>query len=590
MKYGHSLTRTRFILASLLILSSLILAACGTTTPQEQVNNEEVKNPDTFIQADIGDPDTLDPAAAYDTTSGEALELVYDTLICYDKESTTKFVPGLATEWAISPDGKTYRFHIRQGVKFSNGDELTPEDVEYTFERGMVQDYSAGPQWMFFEPFFGASSSRDNGTLMPLSQLTSAVNVDGEWVQFNLATPYEPFLQILCGYWACIVDKKWSIEQGDWDGTQASYEKLNNPESDSWPLHDKMMGTGPFTLDYWDQAVEISFSRNDNYWRGKANFQKVVIKHVEEWTTRKLMLESGDADWAYVPIEYYGEMEGVYGLTVYRDLPLVQLDSFFFVYHISDQSPFIGSGKLDGQGIPVDFFTDINVRKAFCYSFNWDDYIQQVLQGHGIQPDSPVVKGLAYYNANLPRYSFDAAKAVELFKAAWDGQLWEKGFTMTLAYNQGNTTRKTACEILAANINALNPKFQVKVAAQEWTSYNAQWRAYNLPCFQVGWIADYLDAHNFIVPWMATYGPYSKFQGYGSQAIDDLIAKGINSTSPAERQSIYDQLARQYYDDAPGILLVQPTGNRYFKDWVHGYYFNPAEPNQASNPYNLSKQ
>ena len=572
-----------------IMLVAVLLPSCSGPA-------REIKNPGTFIEATIGDPDTLDPAAAYDTASGEAIELVLEPLIYYDRESTTKFVPILATEWKVSADGKTYRFHIRKGVKFSNGDELTPADVEYSFERGMVQDYSAGPQWMLFEPLFGAdspwgASSRDaDGNLIPLSELTSKVNVDGEWVQFNLATPYEPFLQILCGSWGSIVSKKWSIEQGDWDGTEASFKKLNNPESDAWPLHAKMVGTGPFTLDYWDQGVEISFSRNDNYWRKKASFEKVVIKNVEEWTTRKLMLENGDADWVYVPIEYYGEMDGVQGLTVYRDLPIVSLDSIFFVYDISKDSPFIGSGKLDGQGIPLDFFTDINVRKGFVYSFDWNEFIQQVMQGHGIQPASPVIKGLSYYNANLPKYSHDAAKATEAFKAAWGGQVWEKGFTMTLAYNAGNTTRKTACDILAAQINALNPKFHVTVAAQQWTSYNAQWRKYLLPAFYVGWLPDYMDAHNFIVPWMASYGPFAKFQGYGSEQIDALIAKGISSTSPTERQSIYDQLAKIFYDDVPSILTVQPTGNRYFKDWVKGYFYNPAETNQASNPYNLSKR
>jgi len=571
-----------YSLLSILVALSLILTSCGPS--------KEIKNPTTFIQAGIGDPDTLDPAAAYDTASGEAIELVLEPLIYYDKESTTKFVPILATEWNVSADGKTYRFRIRKGVKFSNGNDLTPSDVEYSFERGMAQDYSAGPQWMLFEPLFGGSSSRDNDTLMPLSKITSAVNVDGEWVQFNLATPYEPFLQILCGTWGSIVDKEWCIGQGDWDGTQASYEKLNNPESDAWPLHAKMMGTGPFILDYWDQGVELSFSRNDSYWRKKASFEKVVIKNVEEWTTRKLMLENGDADMVYVPIEYYSEMDGVTGLTVYRDLPIVSLDAFFFVYKISKDSPFIGSGKLDGQGIPLDFFTDINVRKAFTYSFNWDEFIQQVMQGHGIQPASPVIKGLSYYNADLPKYSHDAAKAEQAFKAAWGGKVWEQGFTMTLAYNAGNTTRKTACDILAANINALNPKFHVTVAAQQWTSYNAQWRKYLLPCFYVGWLPDYMDAHNFIVPWMASYGPFSKFQGYGNKTIDDLIAKGIASTSSTERQSIYNQLAKIFYDDCPGILTVQPTGNRYFKDWVKGYFYNPAETNQASNPYNLSKK
>ena len=68
-----------------------------------------------------------------------------------------------------------------QGVKFSNGDVLTPDDVKYSFERGMVQDYSAGPQWLIFFPLFGVYSSRDSaGNLMPLSKLKSAITVDGE--------------------------------------------------------------------------------------------------------------------------------------------------------------------------------------------------------------------------------------------------------------------------------------------------------------------------------------------------------------------------------------------------------------------------
>ncbi len=570
----------------ILALTGILVPGCGTTA------HREIKNPDTFISATIGSPDTLDPAAAYDTASGEAIELVYDTLIWYDGESTTEFKPVLATEWNISPDGKTYRFKIRENVKFSNGNTLTPEDVEYSFERAMVQDYVGGPIWMFFEPLFGTTSSRDDeGNLMPLDELKSAVNVDGQWVQFNLHTPYEPFLQILCGTWASIMDKEWCIENGDWDGTQESYEALNNPESDAWPLHSKMMGTGPFKLEYWDEGIDIAFVRNENYWGDGPNFSRVEIKVVEEWTTRKLMLENGDADWAYVPIEYYGEMEGVPNLKVYKDLPLVQLDGFFYVYDISETSPYIGSGKLDGAGIPTDFFTDVNVRKAFTYCFDWDAFIDQVMGGHALQPASPVVKGLSYYNPNLDtKYHKDLAMAEQLFKQAWNGQLWEKGFTMTLAYNSGNTTRKTACEILANNINSLNPKFHVEVAAQEWSSYSAQFVQHNIPCFQIGWLPDFMDAHNFIVPWMSSSGYWAYFQGYSNPEADELIERGIHSTDPNERQQIYDRLAQIYYDDCPGILLDQPIGNRYFQDWVQGYYYNPAEPNQAGRIQDLNKR
>ena len=581
-------SRAVFILAAMLALA-LFLPACTNDgdEPEPTDTAKPIKNPDTFIIASIGSPDTLDPAAAYDNASGEAIQLVYETLITYDGESTTEFLPMLATEWTISADGKTYRFHIRQNVKFSNGNTLTPSDVEYSFERGMVQDYAGSPQWMIFEPLFGSGIFSADLTL---DEIKSAVEVDGEWVQFNLVAPYEPFLQILCGSWGSIVDREWSIQQGDWDGTQASFEALNDPDPNDWPLQDIMMGTGPWSLEYWDQASEISFVKNPNYWREPANFNRVVIKVVEEWTTRKLMLQNGDADWVYVPIEYYGEMEGAADIKVYEKLSLVQLDGFFFVYDISPDSPYIGSGQLDGAGIPTDFFTDINVRKGFEYSFNWTTYIDEVLDGNGIQPASPVVDGLAYYNPNLnTKYTFDKAKAEAAFKAAWGGELWEKGFTMTLAYNSGNTTRKTACDILAANINSLNPKFNVVSAAQEWASYSAQFFNHNLPVFQVGWLPDYMDAHNFIVPWMATYGYWAYFQGYGNDDIDALIAQGIGSTNPAERQSIYDQLAQIYYDDAPGILLVQPIGNRYFRDWVQGFYYNPALPSSCGNIYELSK-
>jgi peptide/nickel transport system substrate-binding protein len=159
----------------------------------------EIKNRDTFVIADAFDIASLDPAYAYDTYSAGQIQNIYETLIKFDGDSTSEFIPALATEWTISEDGKTYRFKIRDGVSFHNGNPLTPEDVEYSFERGMVQDYTLGPQWMFFEPLFGLGNytSRTDDGLVPLEEIESKVEVDGQWVQFNLATPYEPFLQIL---------------------------------------------------------------------------------------------------------------------------------------------------------------------------------------------------------------------------------------------------------------------------------------------------------------------------------------------------------------------------------------------------------
>jgi peptide/nickel transport system substrate-binding protein len=572
-----------WLLVVLLLVASMVLPACAGGA------GGEIKNPDTFIMATIGDIDSLDPAYAYDTASGEAQQLIYETLIFYDGASTTEFVPMLATEWNMSSDGMTYRFKIREGVKFHNGDDLTPEDVEYTFERGMVQDYGAGPQWMFFEPFFGGYSSRDVEPRMPLSEITSAVEVDGQWVQFNLAAPYEPFLQILCGSWGGIVDKDWCIANGDWDGTEASYEALNDPPSGGSPLQEITNGTGPFELERWDPGVEFSAVRNDNYWREPANFERVIIKVVDEWTTRKLQLEAGDADYVYVPRAYIGELEGVEGLKIYKDLPQITIDSFFFQFAISPDSTFVGSGQLDGNGIPLDFFTDLDVRLGFALAFDWDTYIKDALLGEGQQADSPVVEGLSYYNPDLPKHHMDLAAAEEHLKAAWGGQVWEQGFNLTLCYNAGNLPRRTACQILQESLLSINPKFVVNVQAMQWPTLLRGMYSGLLPMFQIGWLPDFTDAHNFVVPFLHSQGTFSGWQHYNNPEADALIAQGIAATDPAVRQSIYDQLGQIYYDDVPGILLAQPLGRRYMRDWVQGFIFNPALPSEMGYIYDLSK-
>ena len=574
-----------WLLVVVLLIASLVLPACKAEVV------EEIKNPDTFIYATIGDIDSLDPAYSYDTASGETEQCIYETLIFYDGESTTDFVPVLATEWTVSADGKTYRFKIREGVKFHNGNDLTPEDVEYSIERGMVQDYGAGPQWMFFEPFFGPDihSSRDVEPLMPLADITNAVEVDGQWVQFNLFAPYEPFLQILCGPWGSILDKEWCIENGDWDGTQASYEALNDPESGGSPLQSITNGTGPFMLERWEPGVEHSMVRNENYWQEPANFERLIIKVIDEWTTRKLMLEAGDADCVDVPRAYIVELEGVEGLTVYKDLPTLQVDSFFFQFDINPESTMIGSGQLDGDGIPLDFFTDLDVRLGFTYAFDWDTYIKDSMLGEAVQANSPVVEGLSYYNPDNPKHAKDLAKAEEHLRAAWGGAVWEKGFTMILAYNAGNLARRTACEILQQNLLSINEKFTVRIQAMQWPTLLRGMYSGLMPMFQIGWLADYPDAHNFIFPFMHSSGTFSGWQNYSNPEADALIAQGIASTDPAERQSIYNQLAQIYYDDAPGILLAQPLGRRYFRDWVQGFYYNPVLPSMLGNIYALSK-
>jgi ABC-type transport system substrate-binding protein len=117
--------------------------------------SEDSPDPTTYIEASIGDPETMDPAYMYDTASSQMVWYMYDPLIHMNRESYEDFVGQLADEWDISDDGLTYTFHIREGVQFHEGGDLDAHDAAYSIWRGLLQDRSAGPQWMFWDALFG---------------------------------------------------------------------------------------------------------------------------------------------------------------------------------------------------------------------------------------------------------------------------------------------------------------------------------------------------------------------------------------------------------------------------------------------------
>jgi len=575
---------------ALLVIAAGIMLVAGMAV----VSTAEVKNPDTLIVADIGTVDSLDPAWAYDTASGARIFNIYETLITFKGESTDEFVPLLATKvptvenGLISPDGLNYTFPIRKGVKFHNGEPLTPEDVEYSFERAMVQDRDGGPVWMLYEPLLGIHGSRDgNGNIIiDFEDIDRAVEVEGGSVVFHLKQPYPPFLVILANTWGSIVNKKFCVENGDWPGTADTWKEYNNPEPGKETLHGIACGTGPFKLERWEPGVETVIVRFDDYWRGPARLKRVMWKVVDEWTTRKLMFLAGDADIIYVPHAYVQELEGVKGINVAKNLPTLALSAAFFNFDINPEgNADIGSGKLDGEGIPPDFFADKDVRLGFAYSFDWETYLRDVFNNEALKPVGPIPEGIAYRNPDQETYYFDPAKAKAHFKKAWDGKVWEKGFKFTLLYNSGNTQREIAARIFEENVEALNPKFQIEVRPVDWSAYLKELVNRRLTLFIIGWLADYADPHNFVHPFMHSQGDFSSFQSYSNPIVDELINRGIRTVDQEKRRSIYYQLQWIYHEDVPSVPLYQELVRHYERDWVHGWYYNPVYPNGEIQGY-----
>ncbi len=265
--------------------------AYGYTRVLANSDTPDVVPVNELVQVTYGDPSLLDPAMNYETAGGSIIHQIYDPLITLHRENVDKYVPMLATGWQISPSQDVYTFTIRQNVTFHNGNALTPEDVAYTFQRGLLQGGYSSPQWLFSEALLGYGtydiceiideSACDGRTALQAYQIThpaevanacqtvkTAIQADGEnWqVVFNLAQPWSPLLNTLIGSWGSILDKEWSIANGAWNGDCATWQNYYNAYSDN-PLAAIANGTGPYSLDHWTVGEEIVLARNPNYWR-----------------------------------------------------------------------------------------------------------------------------------------------------------------------------------------------------------------------------------------------------------------------------------------------------------------------------------
>lgn len=588
-------------IVSLLLVLSLIAAAfsvtsCGEKKEETQTEKEgkatgaKVKNPETFVYASPGDPDSLDPSKAYDSSSWTVMTNIYESLIEFKGTSTDEFEAVLAEEipstenGGIINGGKTYRFKIREGVKFHNGEPLEPEDVEYTFERNMVVDAAGGPNWIWYTYLvggMGGSKDGDGNFQITYDQIDKTVEVEGQYVIFNLPKAFPPFLSVIANTWGGIVNKDFVIENGGWDGTADTWKNYNKPEEQQETLYEVACGTGPYELGRWEKGTEVVLNRFEDYWGEKPAMKKGIVKNVSEWSTRKLMLLQGDVDCAYVPPQHYDATEQESGIKVNKDLPTLNVTGIHFNYDINTQdNPLTGSGQL-GDGIPSNFFNDINVRKGFAYAWNEEVFLKEVWKGRAIDPVTPVPKGLPFKDSSVEAIPHDMDKAEEHFKKAFGGDVWEKGFQLEILYNEGNDVRSTIAKMLAENIEKLNDNFNIETRAVTWADYLDKIRNKTMPLFVIGWAPDYPDPDNFVTPFMhSTKGTFAAWASYENKRVDELIEKAGIELASDKREEMYYELQEIYIEDVISVMTHQETEWRFYRDWVQGNYFNPMQSHE----------
>jgi peptide/nickel transport system substrate-binding protein len=656
------------------------------------VNAAGIPNPDhIYMLNGAGSFETIDPAWAYDTASGELIQNIYDALLAYDGKGTEKFVPMLADWWpglggnpanaivpitpawnrssafAVGEAGETWLFRIRKGVKWQDPKygEVTCEDVVYTFKRVVLFDHTNGPAWMFFEPllnitsgYIGSDERYDtnvNGAIDAAEYPRLAAEVDnfvqtnGTHVWFNLPAGYAAFQQILVQTWSSIMCKQWCIDQGLWKGNINDYADFvaTHDPTEPGPLMDpdpKSMGCGAYKVAaiLADPSTGwFTYERFDNYWRGAAPTKFATIKLVTEWANRKAQFFSTDsslqADLCAVPrsncpeLHLNGDMNGpaVSGFRVtFPEAPAQTMDMLAFGFNVT------GSTYMPKLG-PVDFptlFMDRHMRLAAMYLFNASLYIKDVFLGEALQSNTFMPPATLYYNKSKMYYGINIAEAQKHLDLAWGGQVKEKGLVLRLAYNTGNTARQTFCSIIADGLKyklnwGPNAVKDIEPIGVPWATYMSELRGKKLCVFNIGWMADFPDPHNWAVPFMSsggtymsrqrgvyglnpesmnwapenrTYGPppYTNAIGETVTAInntymDHLIASGIKyaNTDP-RRNLLYLEMMDIYFADAIQLPTVAAIRRHYERTWLQGWMGtwneNPICPGQYF--YTMYKQ
>jgi peptide/nickel transport system substrate-binding protein len=588
-------------------------------------------------------PATVDPAWCSDQGSRQLIFNVYETLIFYDGEHIDSYLPQIAAAWAIgnitgttSPEGLPwcfrYTFAVRQNISFQDGlTMLTPQDVEYSIERAMVQDRNGGPTWMLYEPLLYAQGAvgLGNGNLTDPDNvryvgklIDHAVESNTTHVWFNLAFPgaYAPLLQILCQPPSSILSKQWvdgyvigTLGRPDWNGDWGDYSgwaDFHDPAVSPLDSPDPvMLGTGPYalaTLDYSDSCWSVS--RNVGYWRGWPADWPIVsgagpTGYVDEfkvtwaysWANRKVMFLAGEVDFCDVPRQYMGELHQNpdppysppnYLLDGIREIaPLLSpaMDALFFTFDVDPATPYgpiNDYGIYTGNAIPRDFFQNIHIRKAFAYAFDYGSFIQQAYLGEAIHPPTAIIPCFQYWDPTIAGYSYTLATAATEFQAVPDA--WATGFNLVLVYNKGDQARRIACELIESGIESLNPNFSITLAEVDSLQYQNAMINHTFPAFISGWQADFPDAHDLARTFYHTNGTLAFAQFYSNPTMDALIRQGIETPDGPARAAIYHEIQDVAVNDCPSVPLSQAYGRHFERDWVTDWYLNIFYPTTAT--------
>ena len=508
------------------LTAGLALTGCGGSKTSDTTDNTAGAESESAAEAKGVDVDTtgyLVAALNADIQTADVQKTskdyevpfnIFDRLVDVEvgTDGNSKIVPSLAESWEISDDGLEYTFHLRQGVKFHNGNDFTAEDVAYTFHRMLTVE--GGVNTEFIDQIKGADELLAGET----DTLEGVEVVDDYTIKVTLKEPFAGFLASISSPGVSIYDSEATEAAGDQFGMDPAVT----------------VGTGPFEFSSWSFNNQLVLTRNEDYWKGASGLPGVVIKIIPDTETQSMMFESGELD--ILDLDYAAD----------------SVDRFTETYPDQIvQGPRVGIVYFT-MNFNKEPFQDVRVRKAVQMSIDRQAILDALYGGRGQVEQGIFPHGLIGFNPVQEEIKYDPEAAKALLAEAG----YADGFDMEIAADSSaSDTMTMALEIVSDQLAEVGIRAEIK--NYDESTWLETRKSGELGSFMSTWSADYNDPDNFIYTF---FGNEEKTRirsiNYPDTEVMERVAKARTIVNEDERLAEYKALEEKIiHEDAAWVPM-----------------------------------
>jgi dipeptide transport system substrate-binding protein len=479
----------------------------------------------TLVYCSEGSPAGFDPAQYTTGTDFTANTFtVFNRLVEFERGGTN-VEPGLAEKWDVSPDGKTYTFHLRRGVKFQTTAYFKPtrefnaDDVVFTFERMLKSDQpfrKAYPEATF--PYF---------TDMGLDKLIKRIEkVDPYTVRFELSAVSAPFIQNMAMQYASI--------------QSAEYAEQLLKEKKAAEINQKPVGTGPFIFRSYTKDATIRYDGNPDYWKPDAvKISKLIFSITPDASVRAQKLKQNECQ-----VMSYPKPADVASL---KSDPKIEL--------LSQAGFNLGYVAYNVQHKPLD---NVDVRRALDMAINKKAIVDSVYQGAGQLATNPMPPTQWSYDKNLKVQPYDPDGAKALLAKAGHANGLEITLWAMPVQRPYNPNARLMAEMIQADWAKIGVK--AKIVTYEWGEYIKRAHAGEHDAMLIGWTGDNGDPDNWLGTLLgcdAVKG--SNFSKWCYPPFEKRVQEGRTTVDQAKRTKDYEDAQRIFAEQLPFSPIAHST-------------------------------